>query len=369
MKPAMRPRTHIAIASAALFALAVSCNSMQESDAIPSVSMPEVSRTTSTGAVLSAIVTQPEKVLEAGFVVGDSLQVRAAQNGDALLLQAKEAQYGTALLQAKGAQNGTALLQQVVGSLDGDGLLQYEIEGLSPSTDYCAFAYISNGVNRITSEAVAFRTEDQFPDKALREYILGEYDKDGNGLITEDEVAVVRELTVPPKVMENVGAAEGIEVFSNVRRLSLEGYWDITTGLKRLDLSKMTRLEDINLGWGQITELILPSGIRKIDCLGIDYNPLPEIDFKDIEEATLLQLNYACLKSLDLSRFTRIDQLSVIGNDLEVLDLSSVTTMGCLLCRENPRLSLVKINSKCNIHQLEVESWTKVEYVDQQTGE
>lgn len=245
-----------------------------------------------------------------------------------------------------------------------EGMLELELTGLRPGTDYHVVAFIGNGVNTIETSPVSFRTKEQFPDAVFREYILSNYDLDGDGFISESEAAVVTELSVPAERMYEVKSAEGVALFRNLGHLSMTGSWEGKSGLQSLDLSGMTRLRDISLMWGGLRSLTLPSGLKAVRNLFFDYNFLEEIDFKDLEQADFIQFNYNEVESVDLGRFVRIDQLSCIGNRLKELDLSSVKSMGCLLCRENPDLKIVRINSNCDIHQLEVDPWTTVEYVD-----
>lgn len=248
--------------------------------------------------------------------------------------------------------------------VSGEGVLELELTGLRPGTDYHAVAFIGNGVNTIETSPVSFRTKEQFPDAVFREYILSNYDLDEDGFISESEAAVVTELSVPAERMYEVKSAEGVALFRNLGHLSMTGSWEGKSGLQSLDLSGMTRLKDISLMWGGLRSLILPSGLKAVRNLFLDYNFLEEIDFKDLEQADFIQFNYNEVESVDLGRFVRIDQLSCMGNRLKELDLSSVKSMGCLLCRENPDLKIVRINSNCVIHQLEVDPWTTVEYVD-----
>lgn len=244
------------------------------------------------------------------------------------------------------------------------GMLELKIAELRPGTEYHAVAFIGNGVNTMVSDQVSFQTKEQFPDMVFREYVLTNYDMDKDGFLSESETSVVTELSVPAECMYKVNSAEGITLFRNLQYLSMTGSWEGKSGLQSLDLSGISRLTDIYLMWGKLQSITLPTGLKIVRNLALDYNFLKEIDFKDLEQADMIQFNYNEVESVDLSRFTRIDQLSCIGNHLKELDLSSVKSMGCLLCRENPELKTIRINSKCNIHQLETDPWTVVEYVD-----
>lgn len=248
--------------------------------------------------------------------------------------------------------------------LSPDGILELELTGLKPGTEYHAVAFIGNGVNTLVSDLSSFCTNAQFPDIVFREHVLSRYDFDGDGFISESEALSVTELSVPAERMYEMKSAEGVVMFRNLRSLSMTGSWEGKASLQSLDLSGMTALSDIYLMWGKLQSLTLPSGMRVVGNIALDYNFLTGIDFRDIEQAGIIQLNYNRVKSLDMSRFTKVDQLSCIGNDLSELDLTSITSMGCLLCRENPNLKTLKINSRCQIHQLEADPWTKIIYVD-----
>ena len=211
---------------------------------------------------LRAVVENPAIVKDAGFVVSDT--------------------------------------SRYVLPLTADGVMELELTGLKPGTEYNVFAFVGNGVNTITSEMARFCTKVQFPDEVFRRFVLDNFDQDGDGLLSETEASVVTELSIPAEWMYDIKSTDGVGFLKNLQYLCMAGSWERKSGLQ----------------------------------------------------------------TLDLSRFTRIDQFSCIGNNLKELDLSSVTTMGVLLCRENTSLKKVRINSKCNIHQLEVDPWTIVEYVD-----
>ena len=66
-------------------------------------------------------------------------------------------------------------------------------------------------------------TDANVPDKTFREYLLKQFDKDGNGVLTPAERYAVTEIDVNDK---NITSLKGIEFFPN---LKINRIWNIST--------------------------------------------------------------------------------------------------------------------------------------------
>ena len=90
-------------------------------------------------------------------------------------------------------------------------------------------------------------TDANVPDKTFREYLLKQFDKDGNGVLTPAERYAVTEIDVENKYISNLS---GIEFFPNLKKLNC-GHNRLTS----LDVSKNTELTYLDCGYNRLTEL------------------------------------------------------------------------------------------------------------------
>ena len=130
------------------------------------------------------------------------------------------------------------------------------------------------------------------PDETFRKYLLKQFDKDGNGVMTPAERYAVTEIDVNSK---NITSLKGIEFFPNLKKLNC-GHNRLTS----LDVSKNTVLQELVCWENQLTSL-------------------------DVSQNTALQ-ELACfenqLTSLDVRQNPALQKLSCWDNRLTSLDVS-----------------------------------------------
>ena len=90
-------------------------------------------------------------------------------------------------------------------------------------------------------------TDANVPDKTFREYLLKQFDKDGNGVLTPAERYAVTEIDVNDK---NITSLKGIEFFPNLKKLNC-GHNRLT----ELDVSQNTKLTELYFVSNKITSL------------------------------------------------------------------------------------------------------------------
>ena len=90
-------------------------------------------------------------------------------------------------------------------------------------------------------------TDANVPDKTFREYLLKQFDKDGNGVLTPAERYAVTEIDVNDK---NITSLKGIEFFPNLKKLNC-GHNRLTS----LDVSENTVLTYLKCSYNRLTEL------------------------------------------------------------------------------------------------------------------
>ena len=86
-----------------------------------------------------------------------------------------------------------------------------------------------------------------FPDEKFRAYILENIDKDGDGYLSETEIAETTSITCGAR---SISSLKGIEYFVNVQSIDCRG-----NNLTQLDVSKNTALEDLDCSENNLTQL------------------------------------------------------------------------------------------------------------------
>ena len=114
----------------------------------------------------------------------------------------------------------------------------------------------------------------RFPDPVFREFVLKNYDRDNDGTISTEEAEAVTYMSADGGSLYAFDSLQGIELFVNLTNLycSLNNF---TT----LDLSKNTKLQDLNCSYNNnLIELNL-SGCSELTNIVCNNNPiLPELD-------------------------------------------------------------------------------------------
>ncbi len=166
-----------------------------------------------------------------------------------------------------------------------------------------------------------------FPDETFREYISS-FDTDGNGVLSDEEIAKVNRITCP---MRGIYSLKGIEYFTSLKILQC-GYNLIT----ELDVSRNTLLEELEChgGYKKLTSLDLShnTALRTLDCY--DHN-LTELDLS--HNPALQSVDCSCndLTGLNLGTNSSMTKLNCSSNQLTSLDVSRNKALSVLICHGN----------------------------------
>lgn len=111
--------------------------------------------------------------------------------------------------------------------------------------------------------------ENTFPDKNFREYILNNIDKDGDGYLSESEIAETTSITCRAR---SISSLKGIECFVNVQSIDCS-----VNKLTELDVSKNTALMEFDCSGNNLTQLDISKNTKlwKLCC---SNNSLTELD-------------------------------------------------------------------------------------------
>ena len=182
--------------------------------------------------------------------------------------------------------------------------------------------------------------EEAFPDPLFREYVLENFDTDGDGKISQEEAAEVTKIDVSNKFYtsddEKITSLEGVQYFTNLEELYC--YYNQLTDL---DVSQNAALTELRCYYNQLTSLDV-SGCTALTQLYCDYNQLT---------------------SLDVSGCTALTKLECGNNQLTTLDVSKNTALTRLYCDYNP-LTTIYMKQGQTITNLFKPDSTEIVYVD-----
>ena len=179
-----------------------------------------------------------------------------------------------------------------------------------------------------------------FPDEKFRAYILENIDKDGDGYLSETEIAETTSITCADR---SISSLKGIEYFVNVQSIDCSG-----NNLTQLDVSKNTALEDLDCSENNLTQLDVSKNIylRGLACF---ENNLTQLDVSKntvLEELACQQNN---LTQLDVSK--NVWYLNCYKNNLTQLDVSKNVTLWYLYC-DNNNLTQLDISKSVELRNL-----------------
>ena len=195
-------------------------------------------------------------------------------------------------------------------------------------------------------------TDANVPDKTFREYLLKQFDKDGNGVLTPAERYAVTEIDVENKYISNLS---GIQFFPNLKVLNC-GHNRLT----KLDVSENTVLQELVCWENQLTSLDVSQNTalqelacfeNKLTSLDVSQNPalqklscwdnrLTSLDVSKNTELTYLKCSYNRMTELDVSKNTELTYLDCSYNRLTELDVSQNTKLTELYFVSNQLTSL-----------------------------
>ena len=211
-------------------------------------------------------------------------------------------------------------------------------------------------------------TDANVPDKTFREYLLKQFDKDGNGVLTPAERYAVTEIDVENKYISNLS---GIQFFPNLKVLNC-GHNRLTkldvrentvlqelvcweNQLTSLDVSQNTALQELACFENQLTSLDVRQNpaLQKLSCwdnrltsldvsknteltyLKCSYNRMTELDVSKNTELTYLDCSYNRLTELDVSQNTKLTELYFVSNQLTSLQADNCTNLTVIFTGSN----------------------------------
>lgn len=161
------------------------------------------------------------------------------------------------------------------------------------------------------------------PDANFKNYLIYNFDTDGDGEISKEEALAVRKIDIAASLL-TIRSLSGIENFTNIEKLNCS-----SNCITSLCLGALTNLKELDCSRNRITshDLNTLTKLEKLDC---SYNLITSLDFN----------NMTSLKSLNAS-----------NNSLERIDLKGCTGLTSLDCSKN---RLLKVNNIADCKGLKI---------------
>lgn len=173
------------------------------------------------------------------------------------------------------------------------------------------------GLNMLATPLAGYEiNEENFPSEAVREALLEQADLDGDGFLSEEEVAGVASLAID-------GATDllGLEVFPNLTDLVLSG--KLTEEVDATPLSGLLRLSIMSDRVKTLNVKDMPSLVT----LTFEGNGLIAVDVSGASSLQTVEIVSDSLPSLDASNLSSLSSVIAKGDSLETVDVSNCESL------------------------------------------
>ena len=178
-----------------------------------------------------------------------------------------------------------------------------------------------------------------FEDANFKAYLVANFDTDGDGEISYEEALAITMIDVDTA---NIESLAGIEHMANLTELNCEGPF-VMSGyepeegrgkLKTLDVSKNTKLTKLYCGFNQFSSLDLTSNVL-LERLRCAGNDLNNLDVSKNTELTRLTAYNNHLSSIDVSYNTKLEVIDLSNNQIKSIDISKNESLATFNCDDN----------------------------------
>ena len=183
-----------------------------------------------------------------------------------------------------------------------------------------------------------------FPDDTFRNYISQNFDTNGDGVLSEGEIAKVKTIRVVDSYRV-VDSLDGIEVF-----YSLENLYCSYNRLSKLDVSKNAALKVLSCSGNPLSELDVSKNVA-LKTLYCSDNQLSELDVSKNAALEVLYCRNNQLSELDVSKNATLEELDCDDNPLSELDVSKNAALKVLYCWDN-QLSELDISKNAALEKV-----------------
>ena len=161
--------------------------------------------------------------------------------------------------------------------------------------------------------------ETNFPDANFRQYVKDEFDKDGNEVLSADEIAAADTIFVTGKPITSI---EGIAYFTALTNLRCS-----STKLTTLDTSHNTKLVSLECNEVSTLTSLNVSQNTELKVLRCNNNALADLDLTNNTALETLECGENEFTTLDLSKNTSLKYFGFFNGKLSSLDLTNNTNL------------------------------------------
>ena len=210
--------------------------------------------------------------------------------------------------------------------------------------------------------------ETHFPDKVFREQIIAEFDKDGDSVLSVDEISKAQFLNLHG--MKTISSLEGIQYLTNLQSLdvtvtsvsdlspvknsslkrldcrsskvgsvdltrypNLEAFLCDNTSINSLDVSKNEKLNTLFADSTSISKLDVTNN-PNLEQLTCGNTGLTELDVTHNPQLATLHIGDTKVNTLDISKNPNLKQLSCYMTNIAELDVTKNTKLTRLFCQD-----------------------------------
>ena len=179
-----------------------------------------------------------------------------------------------------------------------------------------------------------------FEDDNFKAYMVANFDTDNDGEISREEALAVTKIDV---ATDNIESLSGIEYMTNLTELNCEGshVWNSTTAkyedggiLKSLDVTKNTKLTKLFCGFNQLSSIDLTSNV-KLERLRCAGNDINRLDVSKNTGLTHLTAYNNNLSSIDVRNNTKLEVIDLSNNQIKSIDISKNKSLTTFHCDDN----------------------------------
>ena len=163
-----------------------------------------------------------------------------------------------------------------------------------------------------------------FPDRHFRQYIKENFDKDGDGILSSDEINSITRINL--YYTEKTSNLKGMEYFPNLTYLACGG-----ESITSLDVSENKELKELFFPKTDIISLDVSKNtvLETLFCLG---SKIKKLDISQNQKLKRLECSYTGITELDLSQNIELDKLSCYKTEITELDISNNKKLEYLGC-------------------------------------
>ena len=146
-----------------------------------------------------------------------------------------------------------------------------------------------------------------FMDQELLSYLLDHYDLNGDGALSTEEAARVKELEIDYSITH----LEGLEYLTSLEKLN------ITNGhIQHLDLSSFPLLKTLSIQGDSLQTISLPSNnsLETMTCYACPFLETGEDFYRQFENISTLYCDSNFLRNVELDVFPKLHKLNYTGN-------------------------------------------------------